>query len=81
MFGTHRYQGLRQEKEFITASGLQPISYSVTGISVHITLSFMENQDILKDIFGGLLGEAVKNNCSMTYSMWKNGGKKKGILF
>lgn len=37
----------------------------------------MENQEILKDIFGGLLGEAVKNNCSMTYSMWKNGKKKR----
>lgn len=21
-------------------------------------------------------GEAVKNNCSMTYAMWKDGGKK-----
>lgn len=45
--------------------------------SIHCCL--WKNQEILKDIFWGLLGEAVKNSCSMTYDV--NEWRKKGISF
>lgn len=60
MFGTLRYQGLMQEKEFITASVLEPIS---------CTSTFMEKSGDFERCILGFAGEAVKNNCSMTYAM------------
>lgn len=51
MIGTHKYQDLRKEEEFIIVSVLEPISHSIT---VYIVFLW-KNQEILKYIFWKLL--------------------------